>query len=50
MQAIVFEAKTDPGESLLEDPQRNWRLMGRANGFDGTLALRADPVLAGGSR
>ena len=34
----------------LEDPQRSWRLMGRANGFDRMLALRADPVLAGGSR
>jgi hypothetical protein len=34
----------------LEDPQRDWRLMARAERFDQPLALRADPVAAGGGQ
>lgn len=34
----------------LEDPQGRWRLVARAGQFDTALALRADPVAAGGSR
>lgn len=34
----------------LEDPQRDWRLLARANRFDTAIALNADPVIAGGRR
>lgn len=34
----------------LEDPQRSWRLLARAERFDVPLSLKSDPALAGGSR
>lgn len=34
----------------LEDPQREWRLLARADRFSGPITLVADPVIAGGRR
>ena len=34
----------------LEDPQRAWRLLARADRFDTPVTLVADPVIAGGRR